>query len=298
MLNFIYNPTAGNGKCLKFKDVISAELTKRNIPHVFHKTFFKHHATEIAKQLTTAGCRDIIVLGGDGTLHEVLNGIEDPANVNLGLIPCGSGNDFASTACIPIDAIKALEIILSGSTRYVDYLECSGVRGINVIGTGIDVDILKRCYSSKILKGKAKYLISTVISLIKYKCKKILVKTDSTCTDHECFIACAGNGKDFGGGIPIAPEADTEDGLIDFVLINSMKWYKKPITLLNLVSGKILKSKKAFFRRTTKAQIISKTKYPIEIDGEIYENLEFNVSIMHNKLRMFLPEKKITAAKA
>lgn len=287
MLNFIYNPCAGSGKSQKYYDIISKELKNSGVEHAFFETKGKSHATKIANELTSNGNSDIIVMGGDGTLHEVLNGLDNPANVNLGLIPCGSGNDFAASANIPSSPLDALGVILSGNTKYVDFMDCSGVRGINVIGTGIDVEILKRCYSSKVLRGKLKYIISTVISLIDYKCKKLTAKTDSIESEHTCFVLCAGNGRYFGGSIPIAPDASIDDGLLDFVLVNDMAWYKKPKALLSLVSGKILDHAYTVFHKTTQIKALFDKPTDIEIDGEIYHDLKFNVSVIHNQLKLF-----------
>ena len=142
MLNFIYNPCAGSGKSQKYYDIISKELKNSGIEHAFFETKGKSHATKIANELTSNGNSDIIVMGGDGTLHEVLNGLSNPANVNLGLIPCGSGNDFAASANIPSSPLDALGVILSGNTKYVDFMDCSGVRGISALARSFASEIL------------------------------------------------------------------------------------------------------------------------------------------------------------
>lgn len=288
MLNFIYNPHAGNGKALKAHKIISYELSRRNIPHIFHSTQYKGHAAEIANQLTLNGYNDIIVMGGDGTIHESLNGFVSPENVNMGIIPCGTGNDFATSAKLPFDPHSAIEVILNGQTQYIDYMECSGIKGINAIGTGIDIDILKRCYSNKLLKGKLKYIISTVASLIHYKCTQIQAITDHTASYHNFFIMCAGNGKYFGGGIPIAPDAKINDGSLDFILVNDMSGIKKPGAFFKLLCGKITELPQTVFQKTTSARAVSNGLMDVQIDGEIYENLKFDVKIVHNKLRLFV----------
>lgn len=287
MLNFIYNPCAGNGKAKKYYDVISEQLKNSDVEHTFFETQGKAHATKIAKELTSGGQQNIIVMGGDGTLHETLNGLHDPANVKLGLIPCGSGNDFAASANIPCTPSEALNIILGGKAKYVDFMECSGIRGINVIGAGIDVDILKRCYSSKFLKGKIKYIISTVISVFNYKCKKTIAKAGLSESEHKCFVLCAGNGKYFGGSIPIAPEATIDDGLLDFVLVNDMPVCKRPRALLKLISGKILEQPYTYSNKVARIQAYFEKPADIEIDGEIYRDLKFDVSVVHNQLQLF-----------
>lgn len=287
MLNFIYNPLAGNGKAQKYYKIIADELKKSNVPHKFFETKGKAHATQICNEITTQGEQNIIVMGGDGTLHEALNGLSDPSNVKLGLIPCGSGNDFASSANIPCSPREALDIILSGKTKYVDFMDCSGVRGINVIGTGMDVDILKRCYSNKLFKGKLKYIMSTLISAVTYKCKEMAVKTDIYENAHKCFVLCAGNGRCFGGSIPIAPTAIIDDGELECVLVDDLSLCKRPSALLKLVTGKILEQSYTVTHKTKSISALSEAPLDIEIDGEIYRNMKFNVSVIHNSLRLF-----------
>ena len=103
MLHFIYNPIAGKGKSRRFYEQLTAMLSAKGLPHRFHETRGPGEAKEIARRLTApwSGVPDIVAMGGDGTLNEVLNGLRDPASVRLGIVPCGSGNDFAAVAGIP-----------------------------------------------------------------------------------------------------------------------------------------------------------------------------------------------------
>lgn len=289
MLNFICNPISGNSKSAKAMDMVRAELERLNIDYEFHITEEKRHATRLARQLTREGYTDIIVIGGDGTLHEVLNGIVDPSKVNLGIIPCGSGNDFANIANIPLDPSAALKLILSGNAKYTDYMVCSGIRGINIMGTGVDVDILKRCYKSKIIKGKLKYAISTVLSVISYKYPHVEANVNNQKRERDCFIVCTANGSVFGGGITIAPNAEIDDGKLDFVLVNGMKFSRKPDALLHLAKGKILGIPETEFCNTESVKAIFNTPVDIQIDGEIYSGINYNVNIVHNELKIYRP---------
>ena len=158
MLNFIVNPKAGgkNGKkILKVLPKLEKVLLERKITYVFHMTKCKGQATELTKSLINSGATDIIVVGGDGTLHEVINGFSNFEKVNMGIIPCGTGNDFANALNLPLDPLKALDVVLEGTPKFTDFMQMPTVRGINIIGTGIDVDVLRR-YEA--LKKKSKWL--------------------------------------------------------------------------------------------------------------------------------------------
>ena len=147
MLDLIYNPIAGgaNGKKMqKTLSVLKKRLEEKNIEYAFHATEYKGHATLITKNLTESKVTTIVVIGGDGTLHEVINGFTNFDKCALALIPCGTGNDFASALKLPRDPIKALDLILDGTPKYTDFMQMPTVRGINIIGMGIDVDVLNR----------------------------------------------------------------------------------------------------------------------------------------------------------
>lgn len=329
MLDIILNGKAGNGKALNEKNKIEKLLCEKNVEHRFHFTAGRKDATKIARELCLNGATDIIAMGGDGTANEVLNGLENLENVRFGIIPCGSGNDFADTVKIPLKPEKALEIILNESAKPTDYLVCDGVRGLNVIGTGIDVEILERTEKNKVLKGKIKYMVSLIISLIKFKFYDFKLKfagdyeqekeqnllqttknTEAAATEttdvtaktpdekagdktgdanRSALIVCCGNGRKIGGGIPICPEAIVDDGKMDFLIINRMKKSRIPHALVKLMKGKILTENFSDFSRVDKAVLQFEKTPAIQIDGEIYYDLNFDVHIEKGKLNLYRP---------
>ena len=155
MYHIILNPVAGKKKALKNLRVVEEALQQRNIAYEVHQSCDVHDAEAIARRLTEAGETELIVLGGDGTLNEVLNGLADPTICKIGLIPSGTGNDFAERRGISLDPKKAIERILDGEATPVDYIDVSGTRCMNVAGLGMDVDVLERCQRGK-MKGKLK----------------------------------------------------------------------------------------------------------------------------------------------
>lgn len=287
MLNFIYNPTAGKGKAQRFREAIEAKLKSLGVAYTFWETGGQRDATRIACELTRSGEQDIIAMGGDGTVNEVLNGLKDPSKVNLGLIPCGSGNDFAGAIGIPTTPEGSLEILLNEQPKYTDYMDCSGVRGLNVIGAGIDVEVLKRCYKAKVLKGSLNYFVSLVISLIQFQFYAFNATMNGTSADHMGLIVCVCNGKRFGGGISICPDAVYDDGMLDVVMVENVTKSMIPGALVRLMMGKILTWKHTVHERTTRLEAVFSPAATIQIDGELYDNLPFDVRVVHNSLRMY-----------
>jgi len=288
MLHFIINPKANRGKVKKKTDAIEKILHDRKIPYAFHYTTAAGVATSLAHKFSQEPDSVIIAIGGDGTINEVLNGL-DTENTKFGIIPSGSGNDFIASAGIPLDPEKALDLILTGEAKPTDYMLCGGIKGLNVIGTGIDVDILKRCRKYKILRGKLQYLVSLIVSLIKFKFYKFNVKQNGQTVEQEGLIVAVGNGRQFGGGIRICPEAKIDDGKLDLVIAGKLKKIKIPGAFVKLMKGKILETDFTSFERVDSAELVFDKPVSIQIDGELYDNVDFKVSIVKGGIKIFRP---------
>jgi YegS/Rv2252/BmrU family lipid kinase len=219
MYHLIANPTAGSKKVVRTLKKVRKVLDEAGVEYTVHETTHKGEGREIAEQLTQQDGVEIIVVGGDGTVHEVLNGIHDPASCRLGIIPSGTGNDFAERAGISTDAKTAALLILDGEAKETDYLEVGGKRCMNVAGFGIDVDVLERCKRGK-MKGKMKYLFSLLQSLFAFKGYRIEMESDGKKESHSALIAAVCNGAQFGGGIPICPAAEVDDGKFDVIVVD------------------------------------------------------------------------------
>lgn len=289
MLDFIINPIAGGKHGKKTRQVASVLeqiLKEKNVSYRLHLTSYKGHAKELTKILISRGASDIIVVGGDGTLHEVVNGFSNFEKVNLGLIPCGTGNDFASALNIPLDPQKALDIILNEQPKYVDFMQLGDVRGINIIGTGIDVDVLKR-YEKLKRKNKFNYTGCLIKTLFNFEYTDFTAKIDQREEKYRSFIACIANGNVYGGGIPVCPPANPTDNKLNFVAVKSMAKIKIINAFIKLKKGKILLLKQSEHFECDSVKIQTQKPCTINVDGELYENIPFEVKIVPNTLKMY-----------
>ena len=288
MQNIILNPNSGEGKKRRLQRAALERFRARGQALRVFETEKAGQTTHLAHDLTQEGEGDVIVVGGDGTLHEVVNGFTNFDKCALGLIPTGTGNDFAAAAGIPLDPVKAADFIVDSQPQYTEYMQMpQGVRGINAVGTGIDVEILQRCRSSKILRGRFQYLISLIISLIKFKNYKMRTLVNGKEGNYNALIACVGNGYRIGGGIRMCPAAKLGDGLLDFVVVDDVKKLRVPPAFVKLMKGKILEEPFTRFERAEHIEIYPEKDLIIQVDGELYEGLPFIVDIVKNKLRMF-----------
>ena len=289
MLDFIVNPVAGGKKGRKIANTIEkikAYLKKKAIDFSMHFTHRKGGAKELTEEVIKNGATTVVAVGGDGTLHEVINGFSNFDKVAMGIIPCGTGNDFASALNLPFDVEKALDLIIDGEPKYTDFMQMPTVRGLNVIGTGIDVDVLKR-YSKKKKKNKLAYTTSLIKTLFKFNYVKFGAEIDGKKEDYTSFIACIANGNRYGGGIPICPPADPTDGQLDFVAIDQIKKLKIIGAFLKLKKGRILTLKQAHHITTKRVEIFPEGDYTVNVDGELYDNIPFVVEVVSNTLRVY-----------
>lgn len=255
-----------------------------------HRTKKQGHAGEIAAELSSLGqdCA-VIVMGGDGTLHEVLGGISGFERCALGLIPCGTGNDFAVAAKIPKNIDKAAKLIAEGTPRPIDHIELSnGLRSINAVGMGIDVDVLKKAYSGG-KPSKSRYLTSLIYCLKHFESYNFTVEYDGKREKHYGLIAALGNGRQIGGGIKLFPDAKLDDGYMDLLIVDYVSKFKMIFAFIKLMLGRINSIKEVTAARVKSAKFIPEKPCSIQAEGEIYQNTEIDARIVEGKLRFFMP---------
>ena len=290
MLDFIINPCAGGGHRRKKSKlavkIIETKLKNTGVDFAFHFTEYPKHAVSIAKDLIEKGATDIIVVGGDGTLHEVLNGFSDFDRVNLGIIPCGTGNDFANAIGVPEDPEKALDIVLTHKPQYTDFMQMPTVRGLNIIGMGIDVDVL-RLYEKVRKKTRLSYTLCLIKTLFNFKYSEFDVETENAKESYRSMIAAVANGYRYGGGIAICPVASPTDNKLDFVAVKEMKKIKMIGAFLKLKKGKILTVPETVHFNAKNVKITPKGSYTVNVDGQLYDDIPFEIKIVSDTLKMY-----------
>lgn len=266
---FIVNPAAGNGYSMDTMQKIEETLKNRNICYSIHTTEKPGHATEIAAGLTSDDrITAVVSVGGDGTAGEVaagLTGTEKP----MGIIPAGTGNDFIKSAGIPNDPDKALELLLSHQPRKTDTGMVNDQFFLNVCGTGFDVTVLDFAESEKKKhRGLTPYFLSLLKAIFHYKSVHLSITADGRNEEGKYLVCSIANGRFIGGGIPICPAAEIEDGMLDLVLIRNVHRWQIPFYLPGLMLSRDLHF------RITQHHLVSNIliegrNLRINIDGDI-----------------------------
>lgn len=287
MYDIIVNPLGGKGKSLKALKAAEKIFAERGVEYTVHNTEYAGHATELARELSRKPEAKILVFGGDGSFNEVLNGIENFENVTLGIVPCGTGNDFVRASGHPTKIKEAIDLILKDNVGYIDYIDVGTRRCLNVAGAGMDVDVLIRYANMKAFHGKVKYYASLFDTLAHVKWHKLRLTIDGKTMDKSVFMIGVGNGTCIGGGMPICPDAKVDDGLLSVVIVNEMKKSRIPIELPGFLTGKHVKKDytEVYSAKEVTVEVLDDGK--IELDGEVIDDKVLPCKVVHNVLKVY-----------
>jgi YegS/Rv2252/BmrU family lipid kinase len=291
----VVNPVAGGGKVSKEWHKIEQLLISRQFPFTARFTETRNHATEIAREAIAAGCRRIVVVGGDGTLNEVANGILSQAQcpsdeISLAMIPVGTGNDWGRMYHIPDQYTKAVDTILAGRTilqdaGMIDFHEGDQQESryfVNTAGLGFDARVVQTTNQQKEKgrTGKALYYLNLIENLVDYHAKTIEVEVDGKLLNHQIFTISIGIGKYSGGGMQQTPKAIPDDGLLDITLIKSMSKGEIILNLKKLYDGSLLSHPKIIGLQGKIVRVKSDFAIPVEADGESLGHVPATFSIL------------------
>ncbi|MCI2229451.1 diacylglycerol kinase family lipid kinase [Polaribacter sp. MSW13] len=294
----IANPIAGNRKFSKQWKEIKQLLNNKNIDYSFVFTQFSKHEIELVQNAIQQGFRNIISIGGDGTLHNVVNGImlqryAKTSDITIAVIPLGTGNDWIKTYNIPNNIEKAIEIISKKKTIQQDIgvLETSD-KNIsyfnNVAGLGYDGYIV---YKLKTLKrfGSIAYLLSGLAGLLFYKKSVFKIIFDDKIIETNCLMTIFGICKFSGGGMQFTKSVNTTDGFLDITIAKNLTIFDLIINIKKLYSGEIVHHKKIETFKTKEITVIPQITKPfIQADGELIGTGKINVKIIEKAINFVI----------
>lgn len=311
MYHFIVNPNARSGLGREVWGKIEQMLDFRKITYTVYFTKYQRHATKIAARLTSDGSEQtIVVLGGDGTIGEVVTGLAFPEQVTLGYIPIGSGNDFARGLGIPKDPLTALDVILYSSNKQklnlgrLTYPERTRRFAVSS-GIGYDASVCHKICVSRIKKilnklglGKLAYVGLSLDCLFAMTPKECTVTLDEERSLHfdRMYFVTAMNLPYEGGGCKFCPKAKPDDDLLDLIVIADVDKIAALPILLTVYAGKHTHLPGVHIYRCKKAEITSPVPLPVHSDGEpIFLQRNVTFALEETAPQIILPEGRHTA---
>ncbi|HHV02409.1 MAG: diacylglycerol kinase family protein [Bacteroidales bacterium] len=305
----ILNPVAGGGKTAVMWPHISKFLHEHDLCFECIFTKHKYHAVTITIEAIREGFRNFIVIGGDGTFHEVINGIfyqqDVPTqNITMGIIPIGTGNDFIYAYKIPLNHVRAMETIIKnksiltdvGWVSFQDYGIERSRYFANAAGMGLDAAVIKhyeRIVEQDNRRGKAQYLSSLLHQFLFYRPKDLRILVNGNMFYEGPVLTCSiGIGVSIGSGMKALPLSIPDDGLFDITLVAPMNKVTLALRIRDFIDGKVYSFKEALHGRGKTVEIMPNSKNTtfLETDGELMGTPPYVFSIIPSSLRLLVGE--------
>ena len=306
---FIVNPRAGSGKTMYEWLPAERRLKRLGIPCDIAMTDHKRHATALAQHAAAEGYRRIIAVGGDGSLHEVFNGIcrwcaatgVPTEDFLIGVVPIGSGNDWIRSLGVPNDTTEVVNMIHRRSSGVMDVMRVKSSGGktaymANIGGVGFDSHVCKRVNTQKESgrRGRLIYLNSLRYTIFNLKSIYISVVADGEVVfTGLCYSVAFGNGKYSGSGMRQVPLAVMDDGLLDYTIIPKTPLLKVVKELPRLFNGTLHQSEYVISGTCRSLQIVPRDEQSgdrFELDGEIEGWLPMSIEVTGHQINVIKGE--------
>ena len=294
---FIYfiNPISGTGAKNIVVESIQKRTAEKNIPFEILDTNAAGDYSYLLQKIEAENITDIIVCGGDGTVNKIAAALQN-VNVNIGIIPMGSGNGLALAAGIPANTEKALDIIFEGKAFYTDGFFINNEFSCMLCGLGFDAQVAHDFAKQK-KRGLATYVKQTLKNFFSAKPYSFVIRLQDLELKRDAFFISIANSNQFGNNVTIAPKASICDGLLDVVIVNKMSKLKllfalgKQISLGEITNTrKKFRSKDIFYFQTKKLQIDNLQYAPLHIDGDPASTAaRFDIEIAENAFKLLQP---------
>lgn len=296
MINVILNENAAGKEAGKKFETAKKVFEGLGQEFRVFRTEYRRHATEIAASLALSGADNVVVAGGDGTLNEVVAGLfevlgkEKLCRVAVGVLPLGTGNDFARSAGLPTDVEEAAKAIVSNRTALVDVADVGGIKMVCFSNAGMDADVVDMCNKEK-HKKTFSYAKNAIKCILRGKTYDFVVRYDGKEERFSGIMVSVVNGKSMASGMNYAPDAKPDDGLLNLVAFEKAPRLKLLHTLLKLANNIPLgKGDKVRYAASERFEICATTTVT-DIDGELYTGLVYTAECIKKCLKIYVPEK-------
>jgi YegS/Rv2252/BmrU family lipid kinase len=297
---FLVNPAAANGSTGRRWPEIARQAAAVGLEGEALLSARRGHLGELARDAVGRGAKLLVIVGGDGSVHEVVNGLDGLGEAPpVAVIPRGTGGDFVRTFEIPHDVAEAARIALTGETVAVDlgrvtYRAWSGEEEsalfANVASAGMSGAIAQRANdTSKALGARASYLWATFAVFAGWSAVETRLTVDDETRSGPMFDVVVANGRYFGGGMKMCPEALPSDGLLDVVTIGDVTKRDLVLTMPRIYRGTHLPHPKAEALRGRIVTVETHEPLPVELDGEQPGTTPATFEVLAGALRLRVP---------
>ncbi len=303
-LFLLANPASGSGAGAKMLPRLERALDAAGLTYKTLSTEAAGDGVRIAQQAVAEGARRVLCVGGDGTIHEVVNGLLNAGGdvPDMGIVPLGTGNDFYRIVGAPKDIDGAIGVLQGGHVRRVDvgWVKWDGQERyfVNLMGVGLDVEVLLRRERVRRLSGMAQYLAALATAIVKFRPSEVEVVLEGGEVIREpTMLSAITVGPSIGGGIMLNPTAVADDGLLDLCFVRKLS----PLQILRYVPKVIRGAHEGLdgfhLRKLTSATFRSASGNPLpfELDGELMPAAQSDIEIgmLPAALGVFVPKPEV-----
>jgi diacylglycerol kinase (ATP) len=287
---FVVNPTSGAGHAGKTWPHIAEMLDQSGQQYQVYFTRCRGDGTTLAAKAVKEGAELVVAVGGDGTLCEVVNGI-DPDQTVFAVIPLGTGNGFRRSCALPGQWQAVLQGLSSWQPRSIDLGLINGSHFLNVAGIGFDAAVAEMALDKyKMIKGYTAYVLAFFYELTHFD----HFSTRIDCAEWEIeqqntLLVVVANGPYYGGGFTIAPQADIDDGKLDLIIIRKLTNPETTLLAFQALVGRHLDHSAVIAIKLDHFKIEADHQVPVHIDGEVTGKLPVEIGIKPGALQILAP---------
>jgi diacylglycerol kinase (ATP) len=264
---FIVNPAAAGGKVLGMLPWLKSKCQHAGISYEIELTEKKDDARSLARS-AAEHFTHIVAVGGDGTIHEIVNGLIGH-KAKLAILPLGSGNDLARGLGLPLRFDKSFDILLTGNTKYIDIGKAGEHYFHNGMGIGFDAWVVYETLRDRIFHGKVKYFSGILKTIYKYQAPLLTLSYGGREWQDRFYMINIANGLYMGGGFKLTPDAKFDDGQLDLNIIINITKLKVFRHLLGVFSGKHTRLPEVTQAKAERIVITGEQPFAVQADGEL-----------------------------
>jgi len=286
----LLNPNSGRGRARMVLREALQVMRREGVEADVQESRDAPHLLSLARQAAADKPDAIVSLGGDGTQHFVLNGVAG-SEIPLGIIPCGSGNDFAKGLGIPIRTRAAAEVLCAGKTRRVDLGRVGNTVYGCIAGAGFD-SVVTRYANERVrrLRGSWAYAWAILRCLETYRPEPLEIVSDTRDFSGEVIFAVVGNNVSYGGGIHLTPRAKLDDGLLDVCIVPYLRKWELLRWVPRAYRGEHLQHPRIIYFQARKVSLSTTSHLELFGDGEFMQELPATIEVVPGAQPVVVPD--------